>query len=59
MSTKQTREERKTANRDYDRARDRLNSYKPKGGNEDAEYNRRNSAVIKAEEKVSFWKKLS
>jgi hypothetical protein len=56
---KQTREQRQAANRNYDKARERLNSYKPKGGKEDAEYLRRNSAVIEAEKKVSIWKKLS
>jgi hypothetical protein len=56
---KQTREQRQAANRDYDNARERLNSYKPKNRNEDAEFNRRNQAVIEAEKKVSIWKKLS
>lgn len=53
-----SKDERKAADRDYAKARERLDSYKPKGGREDAEYNRRNNAVIKAEQKAGFWAQL-
>lgn len=57
MSTKPTKEERKAAIVKYDKARDRLNSYKPKGGKEDKEYLRRNDAVVAAEKDVPWWRR--
>jgi hypothetical protein len=53
-----TKAERREADRKYAATRDRLNSYQPKGGNEDDEYLRRNQAVIDAEKSAGFWAKL-
>lgn len=51
-------EERKAANRDYQQAKDRLRSYKPKNWQEDDEYLRRNAAVESAEKRASWWQQL-
>ena len=57
-NNKVSKAERQAANREYQNAKRRLNSYKPKGGREDAEYLRRNAAVEAAEKKVSWWQQL-
>ncbi len=58
MKRIKNRSERQAANRAYQDAKKRLNSYTPKGGREDAEYLRRNAAVESAETRVSWFQQL-
>ena len=56
--SKSSKAQRQAANREYQSAKKRLNSYRPKGGREDAEYLRRNAAVEAAETRVSWFQQL-